>query len=232
MAGADEPRVVRSYQRIFRPDRRIYQVDGRALPIPGGVPLRWLGWALATLLCGLALAGGSRLLTLLLAAGAAGVAVWARRPRLIPALSAGAVLGAVVAGEMLRSLDWPLRLVVVPAVVATVMTQVTPDGRPVHRFAWSWLRAHVAGRRSLGRALPPAGRSRATGAGVRVLCDEHGPVLRRARITGPAVVAFRAPVAVRRGRRGVRVWPLRRRPRGLVMDQVTVGERERLEVHR
>jgi hypothetical protein len=32
---------IRSYQRIFRPERRIYQIEGRALPVSGGVPLRW-----------------------------------------------------------------------------------------------------------------------------------------------------------------------------------------------
>ena len=32
-------RPVRSYQRLFSPDRRIYAIDGRTLPVPGGVPL-------------------------------------------------------------------------------------------------------------------------------------------------------------------------------------------------
>ena len=48
MSEGYEP--IRSYQRIFRPERRIYQVEGRTLPVPGGVPLRWLGWATAALL--------------------------------------------------------------------------------------------------------------------------------------------------------------------------------------
>src|SRR6185437_15508298 len=42
--------VVRSYRRVFRVDRRIYRVDRWALPVPGGVPLRGLGYFLATLL--------------------------------------------------------------------------------------------------------------------------------------------------------------------------------------
>jgi hypothetical protein len=41
----DEPALIRSYQRIFKPERRICQVEGRSLPVPGGIPLRWLAWA-------------------------------------------------------------------------------------------------------------------------------------------------------------------------------------------
>jgi hypothetical protein len=36
--------VIRSYRRVFRVDRRIYRVDRWALPVPGGVPLRGLGY--------------------------------------------------------------------------------------------------------------------------------------------------------------------------------------------
>jgi len=43
MSHGYEP--IRSYQRIFRPERRIYQVEGHVLPVPGGVPLRWLAYA-------------------------------------------------------------------------------------------------------------------------------------------------------------------------------------------
>src|SRR5512144_3246970 len=39
--------VVRSYRRVFRVDRRIYRVDRWALPVPGGVPLRALGYLAA-----------------------------------------------------------------------------------------------------------------------------------------------------------------------------------------
>ncbi len=57
--------VVRSYQRIFRPDRRIYQVEGRRIPIPGGIPLVWLGYATATVLVVLLLGARSLLLSVL-----------------------------------------------------------------------------------------------------------------------------------------------------------------------
>lgn len=36
--------TIRSYRRVFRVDRRLYRVDRWALPVPGGVPLRGLGY--------------------------------------------------------------------------------------------------------------------------------------------------------------------------------------------
>src|SRR5262245_23819375 len=42
--------VVRSYRRVFEVDRRIYRVDRWALPVPGGVPLRAVGYFASTVL--------------------------------------------------------------------------------------------------------------------------------------------------------------------------------------
>jgi hypothetical protein len=42
--------VVRSYRRVFEVDRRIYRVDRWTLPVPGGVPLRGVGYFVAALL--------------------------------------------------------------------------------------------------------------------------------------------------------------------------------------
>ena len=42
--------VIRSYRRVFEVDRRIYRVDRWALPVPGGVPLRAVGYFMGTLL--------------------------------------------------------------------------------------------------------------------------------------------------------------------------------------
>ncbi len=36
--------MIRSYRRVFEVDRRLYRVDRWALPVPGGVPLRGLGY--------------------------------------------------------------------------------------------------------------------------------------------------------------------------------------------
>jgi len=42
--------VIRSYRRVFEVDRRIYRVDRWALPVPGGVPLRAVGYFAASVL--------------------------------------------------------------------------------------------------------------------------------------------------------------------------------------
>src|SRR5215218_5084795 len=42
--------VIRSYRRVFEVDRRIYRIDRWALPVPGGVPLRAVGYFVAALL--------------------------------------------------------------------------------------------------------------------------------------------------------------------------------------
>src|SRR3954447_3962280 len=42
--------VIRSYRRVFEVDRRIYRIDRWALPVPGGVPLRAVGYFAATVL--------------------------------------------------------------------------------------------------------------------------------------------------------------------------------------
>lgn len=235
MSGAREP--IRSYQRIFRPERRIYQIEGRSLPVPGGIPLRWLGYATAALLAVLALGSESPTVAILLAlaAGAAGLFVGGRAGGLV---ATAGVFGAFwIAGFLLGLLDWPLRLVVMPVAVATLATQATPDGRRADRFALSWLALRLAPRRrSLGRGMPPRGVPQLHGTALWVAPDEHGPRLRRARLRGPAVAAFAAEVRVRRGglRQGrLTARPSRRRPprRGeLVTERLVVGQGEVLEV--
>ena len=65
---SDSVHPIRSYQRIFKPDRRVYAIDGRRLPVPGGVPLEWLAWALCSLIGVLALGQRSILLAVVFAA--------------------------------------------------------------------------------------------------------------------------------------------------------------------
>lgn len=235
MSGAREP--IRSYQRIFRPERRIYQIEGRSLPVPGGIPLRWLGYATAALVAVLALGSESPTVAILLAlaAGAAGLHVGGRAGGLAAAVSA--FVAFWVAGFLLGLFDWPLRLVVVPIAVATLATQATPDGRRADRFALSWLALRLAPRRrSLGRGLPSAGtRQLCDGAGLWVAPDEHTPELRRCRIRGGATVAFAAEVRVRRGglrQRRLIARPARGRSRQgeLEARRIAVGAEEILEV--
>jgi hypothetical protein len=235
MTDGREP--IRSYQRIFRPERRIYQLEGKRLPVPGGVPLRWLAYAMLALLAVLAIGSGSGALAavLALATSLAGFFIGGRAGAL--AAGAGAFAAFWIAGFLLGLLDWPLRLVVMPVAVATLATQATPDGRRAERFALSWLALRLAPRRcSLGRGMPPRGAPQLHPAAFWVAPDEHGPRLRRARLRGPAVAAFAAEVRVHRG--GLRQGRLtarpsrRRRPRRgeLTTERLVVGKGELLEV--
>jgi hypothetical protein len=232
----DRRQTVRSYQRIFAPERRIHQIEGRPLPVPGGVPLRWLGWVLGALIGVLALGSGSPLVPVAaaVAAGAGGLILKDRTAGLLAAAAAAA--GTVVLGALLGVIDWPVRLVVLPVGVATAATQATPDGRRPERFAMSWIALRLApGRRSLGRGLPQPGGRLPTAARLWVAPDGHGPRLRRGRIVGPATASFAEPVEVRRRafhRRDLVARPTvaGRRGRGRTYTRISLGRDESLEV--
>ena len=234
MSEGFEP--IRSYQRIFRPERRIYQIEGRALPVPGGIPLRWLGCATAALLAVLAIGSASVKVAIVVtgAAGVAGLFIGGKAGGL--AAGGGAFVGFWLAGALLGLLDWPLRLVVVPIAVATLATQATPDGRHADRFAISWLALRLAPRRrSLGRAVPPAGTRQLRHGEVWVAPDEHLPELRRGRVRGATTAAFAAEMHVRRsGLRQQRLIarPAHGRPRRheLIAKRLAVGSGEVLEI--
>lgn len=228
MSESFEP--IRSYQRIFRPERRIYQIEGRSLPIPGGVPLRWLAYATGTLLAVIVLSAGSPTVALAAAAlaGIVGFGVGGRGGAAIAALAAAAATW--LGGLALGLLDWPLRLIVIPAAVATLGTQATPDGRRADRFALSWLAVRLAPSR---RSLPLPGLAHHLGGRLWVEPDERTPLLRRARLRGPAVVFFSVPIAACRvgKRRHLAQPPARRRGRGVnTTRRFVLGEGETLEV--
>ena len=174
MSPSNEP--IRSYQRIFRPERRIYQVEGHRLPVPGGVPLRWLAYAAAALVAILALGSGSATVDALVGSTAALGGQAARRSGRPPSWRARPPSQRPgLLGLALGLLDWPLRLIVIPAAVATLATQATPDGRRADRFAVSWLALRLAPRRrSLGRSLPPAGVALRGGGELWVAPDRGG----------------------------------------------------------
>jgi hypothetical protein len=228
---------IRSYQRIFKPERRIYHLEGRALPVPGGIPLRWLAYATGALITVLVLASGSVAVTVVIAAVGAvgGFTVGGRAGAALAGTAAFAM--AWLVGVALGLLDWPLRLVVVPVAFATFATQATPDGRHADRFAASWLALRLAPRRrSLGRGLAPVGLALHRGGELWVGPDEHSPVLRRALIRGAGVVGFARPVGVRRV--GVRQRRLLARPAGsrrrgdLSTTRLALGRGEMVEVRR
>jgi hypothetical protein len=222
---------VRSYARIFTPDRRIFQVEGHRIPVPGGIQLAWLGWAVATLVAVVVLAGGSWPAATLVGAVAAvgGLSVGGRATAAVAGVAG--LAAAQVAGFGLGVADWPLRLVVVPAAVATLATQATPDGRPAHRYALSWLALRLRpARRSLGRPLREPGTARGHAAEVAVRPDSRVPWLRPARVTGPAFVRFPAPVEVGRAGRRVCLPPRRHGRRVETVDRLDLAAGERLEV--
>jgi hypothetical protein len=235
--GADKAGVsgepIRSYQRIFTPDRRLYAIEGHPLPVPGGVPLRWVGHASGTLLAVLAVSAQSPavLIAAALAGGVLGLGAGGRTGAVLAAvLTAGAV---EVAGWVLLQLDWPMRLVVVPGAVATLGTQATPDGRRAHRFALSWLALRVAPRRlSLGRPLShTAGEKERLGWMLWVAPDQHSARLIPGRVTGPAEISFRGPVEVRGRGSKLTVRQLGWRPRrGRIVHSLALTERDRMEV--
>lgn len=198
---SDSPHTIRSYQRIFRPDRRIYQIDGRRLPVPGGVPLEWLGWAFAALVAILALSQHSILLAVVLGAigGLLGASSHGWPGAIIGALAGFA--GTLLAGVVLGWLDWPLRLLVAPGAVATLARQASPDGRPAHRYLTSLvsLRARAA-RRSLDRAVGVDGQTQLWAPQVWVAPDEHAPLLHHGKVRGPARLLFARPVVAIPGR--------------------------------
>jgi hypothetical protein len=204
---SDSPAPIRSYQRIFRPDRRLYQIDGRRLPIPGGVPLEWLGWTFAALVAVLVLSQRSIVFALVLAGiGAllgAGSHGWG-------GASLGAVvgfLGTLLVGVLLGWLGWPLRLIVLPALLATVAAHPSSDGRATHRYVASWVAMQMrSARRSLDRPIAPDGEAQIWAPEVWIAPDHHSPVLERGRVYGPARLVFgRRVVAIpARGRLVVR----------------------------
>lgn len=205
---SDTSHPIRSYQRIFRPDRRIYQIDGRRLPVPGGVPLESLGWAFGALVLILVLAQRSILFALVL--GAIGALLGASSHGAKGAVLAGAAgfLGALVVGVALGWLAWPLRLVVAPGMVAVLAGQASPDGRPAHRYLTSWVSVRLRpARHSLERPIPVEGVVHVWAPQVWVAPDERSPVLHHGRVRGPARLVFGRPVVAIPGRGRLVVRP-------------------------
>jgi hypothetical protein len=160
--------VIRSYRRVFEVDRRVYRVDRWALPVPGGVPLRAVGYFVAALLA---------------------------------VLVAGSLPGV---GELVAGVSAPLRFVVVPLAVAVLGTQVAPDGRTAHRFAWDWLRLRLrARRRCAGRVVPLEGEPVMWHGVLALRWDCDGAQLCRGRVRGPVRVTFNVPVELRHGGGGL-----------------------------
>ena len=132
-------------------------------------------------------------------------------------------------GDLLEVLTPPLRYVVLPLVVAVLGTQAAPDGRTAHRFAGDWLRFRLRARRHCARrAVPLEGEPVAWHGQLAVRWDAHDSELHRARVRGPALVAFAQPVEFRERRRGL---VARRRGDSQGPHTVVIGGGQVLEVH-
>jgi hypothetical protein len=231
---SESPHTIRSYQRIFSPDRRIYQIDGRRLPVPGGVPLQWLGWAFASLVGVLVLSQRSILFAVVLAgiSGVLGASAHGWQGGALAAVVG--FLATLFVGVVLGWLDWPLRLLIAPGMIATLAGQAAPDGRPAHRYLRSWLALQMrAARRSLDTPVPGEGAVHVWAPRVWVAPDEHSPVLHHGRVRGPARLVFaHAVVAVpSRGRivvRPAKGHKLRRGER--VAEVIELGDGQVVEV--
>jgi hypothetical protein len=231
---SDSSAPIRSYQRIFTPDRRIYQIDGRRLPVPGGVPLNWLGWAFASLLVILVLSTRSALLTAIAALGAGALLAGSRGWRGALAAGALAAFGVQLCGLVLGWIDWPLRLVVLPILIATAAGQLTPDGRSAHRYLISRVALRLrATRRSLERPVLVDDQVERWAPRVWVAPDHHAPVLQHGRVQGPARIVFGRPVILtpRRGRHVARpAQGHRMRSRDVRAEVVELGEGQVVEI--
>jgi TcpE family len=148
-----------------------------------------------------------------------------------------ALLAAVLAarlpviGGLVGELAAPLRYVVMPFGVALLGTQVAPDGRVAHRFAWGWLCWRLRSRRrSSGRTVPLEAEPVAWHGVVATAWDESATALHRGRVHGPAMVTFGVPVRVVSCRRGRVV--VRQLPDGEAGGEVAVGAGQVVEVRR
>jgi hypothetical protein len=199
---SDSVHPIRSYQRIFKPDRRVYAIDGRRLPVPGGVPLEWLGWAFCSLVVVLVLSQRSIIFAVVTAAvvGLLGASSHGWPGAVLGALAG--FLGTLLAGVVLDWLDWPLRLLIAPGMIATLAGQAAPDGRPAHRYLTSWAALRMrSARRSLDGAVGAEDEARVWAPRVWVAPDQHSPVLHHGKVRGPARLVFAHPVVAIPGRR-------------------------------
>lgn len=138
-------------------------------------------------------------------------------------------------------IPWQYKYVVIPLGIAVLGTQVTPDGRPAHRYVGSLvgylLRRHrLAG----GHAAPLEGEAVPYQPDTWITPDSQTPTLRRARVKGPATVHFREqvvadpPTTARRFTRRRRVRPQQRgrrlNKRQEITDSVAVKPDETVEI--
>lgn len=195
--------LLRTYRRVFNIDRRIYSIEGHQLPIPGGIPLRFIGWLAVSLLLMLMLRSGAPLVMLLTIAVGGGIG---RRRGGWGGAVVGAVIGwaaFTVSSFALSLLSAPIALVVIPFAIAMFSLTAQPDGREPHRYALSFIAWQLAPSRSDGHAgVAAVGETRSFRASECYIApDWRSPVLRAGTFNGAADLTFDRGARVRRRRR-------------------------------
>lgn len=166
------------------------------------MPLEWLGWAFASLVVVLVLSQRSIIFAVVTAAvvGLLGASSHGWPGAVLGALAGFAA--AMLAGVVLDWLDWPLRLLIAPGMIATLAGQAAPDGRPAHRYLTSWAALRMrSARRSLDGAVGADDEAHVWAPRVWVAPDQHSPVLHHGKVRGPARLVFAHPVVAIPGRR-------------------------------
>jgi hypothetical protein len=170
--------VIRSYRRVFEVDRRIYRVDRWALPVPGGVPLRAVGYFAAALVA--VIVAGS------LPGVGALVAGVSAPLRFVVVPLAVAVLGTQAApdGRAAHRFAWDWLRLLLRARRRCAGRVVPREGEPVTwhgELALRWDADSAQLRR--GRLRGPV---RVTFNAPVQLCDGNGRLVARQRSAGPA----------------------------------------------
>jgi len=136
-------------------------------------------------------------------------------------------------GQALSLLPVEWRYGILPIGCAMAGWWASPDGRPAHRFAVTWLRMQVRRRRRrAGRAVRAEGERLELADGLAVRSSGPGSRLVRARVRGPGRLELAEPLVLR-SRRGLRGRRLELRPpgsRGEPVDHVVLEEDQTLEV--
>lgn len=194
--------LLRTYRRVFNIDRRIYSIEGHQVPVPGGIPLRFIGWLLASVLAIAMLRSGSPIVLLLvvIVAGLIG-----KRRAGWPGAAIGAVLGwagLTVVAFALSLLAASIVFFVLPFGLAMFSLTAEPDGRPPHRFALSFLAWQMAPSRTDGQiGVAAIGETRSYRASECYIApDWRSPVLRAGTFKGEGEISFDRGARVRRRR--------------------------------
>ena len=116
-----------------------------------------------------------------------------------------------VIGELLQGLPAPLRLVILPAGAAYLLTELRVDGRPAHSAGLSLVRYRLSARELVAFRAAPSTREVRLG-DVRIARDEGAARYQRAVVLGPAAVTLRYPARARRRGRRLRVEQTGARP--------------------